>query len=135
SGAAPIGFANFDKFQLNKGAVQGNAPRAKGLAFSKSIELGRPATLSGRLVDQDASDQLTLTVDWGDGSAPQRIQPNRKPFALKHRFATAGPHTVRAIWTDSTGQSNSQDLLLSVAPKLAKPGLARAAKAHHGPRH
>ena len=134
-GAATIGFFNIDKFTLNKGVVKGNAPRAKGLAFSKTIKLGQLATLSGRLVDQDAKDNLTLTVDWGDGSAPQQSQPDRKPFALKHRFTAAGAHTVRTIWTDSTGQSNSQDLQLSVAPKVAKPGLARAAKAHHGPRH
>src|SRR5262249_59156134 len=105
------------------------------LAFSKTIKLGQLATLSGRLVDMDAKDQLTLTVDWGDGSAPQQIHPGRKPFALRHRFTAAGAHTVRAIWTDSTGQAHSQDLQLSVAPKLAKPGLARAAQAHHGPRH
>src|SRR5262249_5713214 len=58
-GAATIFFSDIEKLTVNKGVVKGAAPRAKGLALSKSIKLGQPASLSGRLVDEDAKDKLT----------------------------------------------------------------------------
>jgi hypothetical protein len=57
-------------------------------------------------------------VDWGDGSAPHQSTPGRDAFSVSHRYAKAGTYTVRAIWTDSTGQSNFRDLRITVkAPK------------------
>jgi PKD domain len=135
SGAATITFSGIENLQIHKGPQIAGAPHAKHLALTKSVKVGESATLTGRLEDPDKDVKLTLTVDWGDGSKPQTSKPGLKPFALKHKYVAAGTYTVRVIWTDGTGQSNSQDLSLAVTPKLAKPALARAARAHAGHRH
>jgi Ca2+-binding RTX toxin-like protein len=121
-----INYAGIDSLQLNKSPVPitfGHdpffPPQVKNLAFPQSIRVGQLANLTGRLVDQNQGDTLSLTVDWGDGSAPTVIAPGRKPFHLKHKYAAAGTYTARAIWTDSTGQSNFRDLALTVSPAPA----------------
>ena len=65
-------------------------------------------------MDGDGDTNLTLTVDWGDGSQPQQSQPGLQPFKLKHKYTQAGTYTVRVTWTDSTGLSNSRDLTIKV---------------------
>jgi hypothetical protein len=106
-------------------------PGAKNLKFPSSITAGASATLTGHLADANRDKNLTLTVNWGDGSESQKSHPGTKPFAVKHKYAKAGTYTVHVTWTNSTGQSNSKDLRLSVTPKLAKPGLAHAATSAH----
>jgi hypothetical protein len=59
---------------------------------------------------------LTLTVIWGDGSAPDQSTPDRDPFAVTHTYASPGVYTVHAIWSDSDGVSNTQDLTIRVKP-------------------
>jgi hypothetical protein len=113
-GAATITFSSIESLQPHKGIVLGSAPMATDLAFTSSIRAGQFATLSGRLIDADAGDRLSLIVDWGDGSRPAQLTPDRAPFSLKHKYKHPGTYTVRAIWTDSTGQSNSRDLTLTV---------------------
>jgi hypothetical protein len=80
------------------------------------VRVGAPATLTGQLVDADPSQVLTLTVIWGDGSAPVEMTPNRAPFSLTHTYASPGVYTVQAIWTDSEGRSNDRDLTITVLP-------------------
>jgi hypothetical protein len=89
-------------------------PEAKNLVLSGSIHAGQSATLSGRLVDADGDRNLTLMLNWGDGSLLQQTRPGIHPFVLKHRYAHAGIYTVHATWTDSTGLSNSRALTLTV---------------------
>src|SRR5262249_3072871 len=48
------------------------APAAQNLALTTPIKVGHFATLSGQLVDGDGDTNLTLTVDWGDGSQPRQ---------------------------------------------------------------
>jgi Ca2+-binding RTX toxin-like protein len=105
---------------LNKGLVAGSAPMVTDLALTESIKAGQSATLSGLLVDADAADKLTLTVDWGDGSKPQVSEPGREPFSLKHKYKKPGTYTVHVTWADSTGLSNSRDLTLTVQAKNGK---------------
>jgi hypothetical protein len=76
---------------------------------------GQVATLKGRLVDGDQDPTLTLVVDWGDGSLPEQITPDRAPFTMRHRYMKAGSYTVNLVWSDSTGLSNSEVLSLTVA--------------------
>src|SRR5262249_25901291 len=113
NGARTITFGNIENLKVNKGPVLGNPPQTKTLGLAKSIKAGQFAILAGQLVDADKGDTLRLTVDWGDG-AKQAVLPGLKPFALKHLYAKPGAYTVRVIWTDSIGQSNSQDLKLIV---------------------
>jgi acrosin len=116
SGAATISFFNVENLAVNKGPVLGGAPAAKGLKLTPGPNGSRLVTLTGQLTDANPAAKLALTVDWGDGSQPQSIKPGQSPFSLKHQYARKGAYTVRVIWTDlKTGQSNSQDLRLTVA--------------------
>jgi hypothetical protein len=100
---------------VNKGAQVGNPPQARGLTLTEEVRVGQLATLSGRLVDQSPDAPLTLTVDWGDGSPAQVLQPGQRPFHLQHQYDRAGTYTVGVLWTDrATGEFNSQDLTIQV---------------------
>src|SRR5262249_40118330 len=46
------------------------APAAQNLALTPAIRAGESATLSGQLVTGSSNTNLTLTVNWGDGSQP-----------------------------------------------------------------
>jgi hypothetical protein len=136
-----VNYSGIESLQLNRSTVPivfGTdpffAPQVKNLAFPKSIRAGRFAALSGRLVDRNKGDKLSLAVDWGDGSAPDQSAPNRRPFSRKHIYAKAGTYIVRAIWTDSTGQSNFLDLTLTVTPSHPRLSPFRFTTAHHGVR-
>jgi hypothetical protein len=96
------------------------APAAKNLRLTPTIKAGQSAVLSGQLFDGNGDTNLTLTVNWGDGSQSQRTKPGTKAFALHHKYTQAGTYTVRATWTDSTGLSNSRDLKLVVTPQKKK---------------
>jgi hypothetical protein len=116
SGAARITFAGIESLHVNKGAVLGAAPQAKDLKLTKAVKLGQFATLSGQLTDADPAAKLRLSVDWGDGSKPQTLEPGQSPFTVKHKYGHKGSYTVRVVWTGlGTGQSNSQDLALAVS--------------------
>jgi hypothetical protein len=126
--AATITFTNITTLNPNKGPVAGSAPQAQGLTLTKLTRLGRPATLSGSLVDADPDAELQLTVDWGDGSRPLVLQPGLDPFSLQHHYRHAGTYTVRVIWTDlANGESNSRDLAVRVLAGRAEDGPPGAA--------
>jgi hypothetical protein len=126
SGAAEIDFKSIASLHVNKGPVAGSTPQAEDLAVTSPVVAGQLATLTGRLVDADQAQALSLTVDWGDGSDPDRSTPGQAPFSLTHRYATPGTYTVRAIWSDSAGESNSQDLALTVTPTPNQRFVTRA---------
>ena len=130
SGTATINYSGIERLSVHKGPSSNSAPLVKKLTFPNSVHAKELATLSGRLADANSGDHLSLVVDWGDGSAPQHRKPERKPFALKHLFRKAGTHTIRVIWTDSTGESNSQDLSVVVTPKQTRTAVAHETKAH-----
>jgi hypothetical protein len=115
-GAALISFANVNKVTLKKGALAGSVPAAKDLKLAAGPKGSRLATLSGQLTDEDAHAKLQLSIDWGDGSKPQVLEPGQSPFRLKHRYHHKGSYAVRVVWTDvGNGQSNSQDFNLKIA--------------------
>jgi len=109
-----------------------------GVAITPLVNEGAVATLTGRLVDPDRGDRLTLTVDWGDGSPPETFHPGREPFRLTHRYRDDDPsgtpadvYTVRFAWSDSHGKggSDSRDVTVrNVAPTvhLGGPAVLRA---------
>jgi hypothetical protein len=105
------------------------APAAQNLALTSPIRPGHSVTLSGQLVDAAGDTNLTLTVNWGDGSKPEEIQPGLEPFALKHKYRHRGTYTVQATWSDNHGLSKSRDLILVVGPHGAK--VAARPERHH----
>jgi hypothetical protein len=106
-----IQFSSIMHLNEQRGTVAGNPPQAADLAFPSTIEAGHHATLSGRLV---GTGELSLSVDWGDGSPVADRTPNREPFRLKHKYTEPGTYHVRAVWTDSSGQSGFRELTITV---------------------
>jgi hypothetical protein len=90
-------------------------------AFPGSIRAGQRATLTGRLVDANPDQVLSLRVDWGDGSPVEQRTPDRAPFRLTHRYQQPGTYKVFVMWSDGLGQSNFRELTLTVQPP---PGMA-----------
>jgi hypothetical protein len=80
--------------------------------------VGQLATLTGSLMDASGNANLTLTVNWGDGSKPDQSKPGLKPFAVTHKYLKPGTYKVYATWSDDHGLSRSRDLFVTVnAPK------------------
>jgi hypothetical protein len=98
---------------FNEGPKLGNPAQAAELSFPSTIEAGHFATLSGRLV---GTGELSLSVDWGDGNPAEQSTPDRRPFSMKHKYAQPGTYHVRAVWTDSAGQSGFRELTITVEP-------------------
>lgn len=115
-----VSYSGIETLQLNKSTVpivfnpDPFFPAAKHLALETKVAVGQTATLTGRLVDGDPGDVLSLTVDWGDGTPPAQSTPDRVAFSVGHAYAAAGKYTVRVIWTDSHGVSNFRELKIKV---------------------
>jgi hypothetical protein len=92
------------------------APAAKNLALTPTIQAGQLAHLTGQLTDAAGDANLTLTVNWGDGSLPQQTKPGLKPFDVTHKYRKPGVYKVHATWSDDHGLSNGRDLFITVKP-------------------
>src|SRR5262249_4933696 len=79
-----IQFSSIMHLNEQTGTLAGNPTQAAELAFPTTIEAGHHATLSGRLVGDG---ELSLSVDWGDGSRAEGRTPDLQPFSLKHKYA------------------------------------------------
>jgi hypothetical protein len=103
---------------------------APGIAVTPTaINEGQVVHLTGRLVDPDPGDRLTLVVDWGDGSSPQTFRPGTRDFSIPHRYrdnpAGADHYVIHASWFDNHGGGNSRDLHVAVenaAPEVFAGG-------------
>jgi hypothetical protein len=98
NGAARITFASIESLKVNKGPIQGNAPQAKALAIPRSIKLCQLATLSGRPVDADNGQNLSLDCRLGRrlGTRSEPARPStvrtQAPFRIGRR-----PHSARDL--------------------------------------
>jgi hypothetical protein len=90
------------------------APAAKDLKLTPTVQVGHLATLTGSLTDAAGNKNLTLTVNWGDGSKPQQSKPGLKPFAVTHKYTAPGTYKLLVTWSDNHGRSNSRDLFVTV---------------------
>jgi hypothetical protein len=108
-----IVFSNILNLQRHDGPLLGTPTQAAELSFPSTIAAGHFATLSGRLV---GTGELSLSVVWGDGSPVAHRTPDLRPFRLKHKYAQPGTYRVRAVWTDSSGQSGFRQLTITVTP-------------------
>ncbi|HET6977956.1 MAG TPA: DUF5050 domain-containing protein [Pyrinomonadaceae bacterium] len=67
-----------------------SVPELSNVTVSSPINEGDTATLAGEIVDGNAGDSLTLTVDWGDGHSETFEKPVG-PFALTHTYVDDPP--------------------------------------------
>ncbi|MCA9259634.1 MAG: hypothetical protein KDA61_10565, partial [Planctomycetales bacterium] len=86
-----------------------DAPSIVGLTSSNpdvdnKSEDGR-VSISGLFSDIDASDAHRVTVDWGDGSAPEQIGVDEglETFAGEHEYAAGGLYTISVSLDDGNG--------------------------------
>ncbi|WP_198157066.1 PKD domain-containing protein, partial [Aquincola tertiaricarbonis] len=115
-----INLANVnDGPRLEAGA---NDTANEGVWFNHSITLGDP----------DPEGHL-LTIDWGDGQAPQVFTVGNTPnHSISHYFADNGSYTVQVRADDQRGLPNSvatdsfQVVVANVAPTLTLFGNANA---------
>jgi hypothetical protein len=110
---------HFQNVQLFPNGSHG--PQAQDLALTQRVRVGQLAHLTGTLVDDDPTQVLSLTVDWGDGSDPETSTPDRDSFDVTHSYASPGRYFVHVTWSDSDGVSNSRDLLIRVKPDRVGP--------------
>jgi hypothetical protein len=112
-----INFARMNRVRLFQSPpIGGAAAAARDLDLTWRVRVGETARLTGTLVDDDPSQVLSLTVNWGDGSDPETSTPDRDPFEVTHTYDSPGRYTVHVTWSDSDGRSNGRDLILRVRP-------------------
>lgn len=110
-----------DSSELSNDVAVDTVPMIINDVLTPVINEGDKATLSGQLVDPDKGDELSLVVNWGDGSPVQTYHPKLNPFAFKHRYDDDGTYNVQFTWLDDHGGSNTrtrQVVVHNVAPKL-----------------
>jgi len=63
-------------------------------------------------------DQVTYTIDWGDGSAQETAGPaaSGAPVKVSHTFAAAGDYTIKAKATDTGGHASDWGTLPVTMP-------------------
>jgi uncharacterized delta-60 repeat protein len=101
------------------------APTLTNLSVPAISENGT-ATLSGNISDPDAGNTFTLTVNWGDGSAPQTFNyaAGTTSFSETHKYLdnnASGVYTIGLTIADSANGSSSQSRNVgvnNVAPTL-----------------
>jgi Tol biopolymer transport system component len=67
-----------------------SVPALTDVTVADSINEGDTVTLAGEIVDENAGDKITFTVDWGDGNL-QGLEYSPGPFALTHTYADDAP--------------------------------------------
>ncbi|TWT88904.1 PKD domain protein [Pseudobythopirellula maris] len=68
---------------------------------------GETVTLSGTYSDPGVLDTHEITVDWGDGTAPETVAVSGGVFSLDHVYAEAGFYDVNVTLVDDDGGEDS----------------------------
>jgi PKD repeat protein len=74
------------------------------------------ATLQVAIDPTNPNDELTLTIDWGDGTAPQMFACPSDPSVLsfQHRYAHDGVFTVKLSLADDDGSVDTSNVQANV---------------------
>ena len=114
--------------------VTNSAPLLDNVAVSTTVNEGGVATLTGDIADSDSNDGFTLTVNWGDGTAPQvfTYQAGTHHFSETHVYEDDTPlgtpadnFTIGVLLSDNRFGVDTDSAVVSVrnvAPSLT--GLA-----------
>jgi uncharacterized repeat protein (TIGR01451 family) len=95
------------------------------LQVSQNVTKGSPATLTGTFTNPVPTDALTLTVNWGDGSAPSTytLSAGTTSFSETHVYAKVGAYTITASMYDSTAGSSSPSQTVTTNVVNVPPGV------------
>jgi hypothetical protein len=103
------------------------APVINTLILTPVVDENGFATLSGTYSDAGTADTETLTIDWGDGTAPQTVAVTGGTFNVTHQYLNdVGPGTpntlsVTATLTDDDGGSFTSALPLTISVNDVSP--------------
>ena len=113
-----------------------NVPPVVNLGDDATVDEGATLSLQASLSDPNGADSWTAGVDYGDGSAEQRMAPAGTPFPLEHAYGDNGSYTITARVADTHGAEGEDSVGVSVrnvapsasfsAPPIASPGQAFA---------
>ena len=111
-----------------------SVPLLTSVTVSPAVSEGDAATLNGAIADTDANDGFTLTVNWGDGGAPQvfTYPAGTTSFSETHVYeddatngTAADDYTIGLLLSDNRFGTDTDSVVVSVhnaAPSLT--GLA-----------
>jgi Tol biopolymer transport system component len=117
--------------QPSWGVVPQIAPNLNNIAVSSPVIENGSATLSGKIVELNSGDAFVLTVNWGDGSAPQifNYPAGTSSFSETHQYSDDNPtatasdnYTISLTLSDTNGGSDSGSASVTVnnaAPTLS----------------
>jgi hypothetical protein len=85
------------------------APAAVSLKPVGAVTARQPASFAVDFTDPGRLDKHTVTVDWGDGGAPQTfpVAAGARHVELPHGYAAAGNYPVKVKVTDDDGAAGS----------------------------
>jgi parallel beta-helix repeat protein len=93
------------------------APVVSNVSLTSPVNEGGPVTLSGDITDPGTEDTFTLTVDWGDGSAPETFTyaAGTTSFSEAHAYADNDDFPVTFTLTDDDSGQDTGGGTVSVA--------------------
>lgn len=89
-GTGAINLSNNTATDLRPSWGTANSVPELNVTFPSAIDEGDTLTLAGEIVDGNAGDSITLTVDWGDGHS-ETFEKSVGPFALTHTYVDDPP--------------------------------------------
>ena len=89
-GAGAINLSNNAATDVRPSWGTANSVPELSVSFPSAIDEGDTLTLGGEIIDGNAGDSITLTVDWGDGNL-QTFEKPVGPFALTHTYVDDPP--------------------------------------------
>jgi uncharacterized delta-60 repeat protein len=102
-------------------SLGGLPPAIRDVSLTRQVNEGGTVTLRGRLTDPDPREQqLSLVVDWGDGTLPEVHAVGRQPFAIRHVYLNnpsgtgSDDFTVSFTWFNSHFAANSETRTVTV---------------------
>ena len=115
------------------GGVTNTPPALGNITVTSPIDENSSAVLAGAIADPNPGDAFTLTVDWGDGSAPQvfNYAAGTTAFSETHQYRddnpTATPSDSYAIVLTLSDGSNSDSDSAAVTVNNVAPVLSNLA--------
>ncbi|MBT8196884.1 MAG: PKD domain-containing protein, partial [Acidimicrobiia bacterium] len=94
--------------------VENLAPVDVDLGPNQGVSEGETVNLSVSFSDPGSADTHTATIDWGDATPLDAIDPAVSPFGGSHVYSGTGVFTVTACVTDDDGATTCESILVSV---------------------